>query len=101
MKYYLLIIVILFIAKLLHGKQLSSCNIKWILGYIVYVFWLYEDGIVYDIEYEQDIEWILLYPFELYIIFPFIWKYIGKWSLFKTIDNFIDKWYKIIKELYK
>ena len=94
MKYYWLIITLLFVVKILQGKQLSSYNIKWMLAYIIYILWLQAEG------FNEEEEWS-------YIIEPFIWcffllplvAYIGKWKPFKVIDNFIDKWYRTIKEL--
>ena len=103
MKYYWLIITLLFVVKILQGKQLSSYNIKWMLAYIIYILWLQAEGFNEEEEWSYIIEpfiWcFFLLPLAAYLIFPFIWKYIGKWKPFKAIDNFIDKWYRTIKEL--
>lgn len=97
MKYYWLIITILFIAKIIKGKRLSSYNIKWMFTYVIYIIWLQAEDFSEDME--SFIWGFFLFPVFTYLIFPFMWKYIGRWKFFKAIDNFIDKWYKTIKEL--
>lgn len=103
MKYYWLIITILFIVKIIKGKRLSSYNIKWMFTYIIYILWLQAEVFNEDLKWEYIIEpfiWsFFLIPLISYLVFPFIWKYIGKWRVFRAIDEFIDKWYKTIKEL--
>ena len=100
MKYYWLIITILFIVKVLKGKELSSYNIKWMFTYVVYLLWLQAEFYAY-VDWSDTVEeyiiWAFLVPIFTYLLFPFIWKYIGKLKLFRWIENIIDKWYNTIK----
>lgn len=103
MKYYWLIITLLFIIKILQGKRLSSYNIKWMFVYVVYVLWLQAEIFNGEERWSYIIEpfiWeFFLIPLAIYLIFPFIWNYIGEWKPFRAINGFIDKWYRTIKEL--
>ena len=103
MKYYWLIITLLFAVKLLKGKELSSYNIKWMLAYVVYVLWIQAEEFNSEMEWEEIIEpfiWIVfLLPLAAYLIFPFIWRFISMWQLFRWLDKTIDKWYQTIKDL--
>ena len=102
MKHYYLIIIILFIVKILKGKKLSAYNTKWMFYYVLYLSWLhilfyyYED---WDDILDEYIIWALLVPLFTYLIFPFLWKYVGKWKFFKWLDSVTDKWYNTIKDL--
>lgn len=100
MKYYWLIITILFIVKVLKGKELSSYNIKWMFLYVIYLLWLQAEFFNH-VEWEDVVEdyiiWAFLVPIFTYLLFPFIWKYIGKVGLFRWMENIIDKWYNTIK----
>ena len=102
MKYYWLIVIILFGIKLLKGKELSSYTIKWMWAYVIYLLWL--QVAVFDVnwsKYEEDIfDYILfafVFPLSLYLFFPFIWKFLSRWRLFKWIENKVDRWYDVIK----
>ena len=103
MKYYWLIITLLFGVKLLKGKELSSYNVKWIVAYVVYVLWMQAEIFNEEREWEDIIEpfiWIFfLLPLAAYLLFPFVWKFISKWKQFKKIEEIIDKWYCVIKDL--
>ena len=102
MKYYWLIIILLFGAKLLKGKELSSYNIKWMLTYIIYLLWLQVIYFVY-IDWEEEADYYLMMafilPLILYLIFPFVWKFLSGWKMFKWIESKIDMWYNTIRNL--
>lgn len=102
MKYYWLIVVILFAIKLLKSKDLSSYNIKWMWSYIIYLLWI--EVIVLDynwFKYEKDIHNYItiafVIPLCLYLFFPFIWDFLCKWKFFRWIEKKVDYWYNRIK----
>lgn len=101
-QYYWLIIIILFAVKLLRDKELSSYNIKWMWAYILYLLWLQVE--IFDFnwsKYEDKIWeytiWAFVLPIGLYLLFPFIWKYLSRWKIFREIEEIVDHWYDITK----
>ena len=103
MRYYWLIITLLFGVKLLKGKELSSYNIKWMIVYVIYVLWMQAEGFNKEMEWEETIEpfiWIFfLLPLAAYLLFPFVWKFLSRWKLFTWVEEKVDRWYCIIKNL--
>lgn len=103
MKYYWLIITLLFGVKLLKGKELSSYNIKWMVAYVVYVLLVQAEVFNYTREWDDIIEpfiWeMFLLPLAAYLLFPFVWRYISRWKLFTWVEEKVDRWYCIIKNL--
>lgn len=100
MQYYWLIVTILFGIKLLKGKELSSYNTKWMLVYVVYLLWLQAEcfsDVIWRDEIENYIVVAFLLPLATYLIFPFVWKFLYRWKLFRWIEDKIDKWYNTIK----
>lgn len=101
MKYYWLIIIILFGIKLLKGKELSSYTVKWMWAYVIYLLWLQEESF-YHTSWSSDDAYVyivltFIIPLGLYLIFPFIWKFLSRWRLFKWIEDKVDRWYDVIK----
>lgn len=83
----------------------NSYNIKFGVVYIIYALWMlaeykflefYSDEIYF--ETESFVWLIFLFPLFLYLLFPVVLKYIGKWKVVKWIDKVIDKWYIIVME---
>lgn len=102
MKYYWLIVILLFGVKLIKEKELSSYSIKWMLVYIMYLLWLHVDTFAYvdwDTDMELYVAAVFIFPLVLYLLFPFIWKFLGRWKLFRWIEDMIDIWYSKIKDL--
>lgn len=101
MKYYWLIITILFVIKVLKGKELSSYNTKWMFFYVIYVLLLYAEYFYYHEQWDEMLEEFIiltfLIPTVVYIAFPFAWKYIGKLKVFKQVEDLVDKVYTTIK----
>ena len=102
MIYYWLFIILLFGAKLLKDKELSSYTIKWMWTYVIYLLWL--QVAIFDSnwsKYEKDIFdytlFAFVFPLSLYLFFPFIWKFLSKWGIFRRIEKIVDYWYNTIK----
>ena len=102
MKYYWLIVILIFTVKLLGKKELSSYNIKWMVAYVIYLLWLqvmFYDGIDWNY-YATDYTWkAFIIPLSLYLVFPFAWKLLSRWKIFLKIEEFVDSWYNTIKNL--
>ena len=103
MKYYWLIITILFGIKLIKGKKLSSYNIKWMIVYMLYLWIMQAEVYSYEMNWEEESEYfiwtIFILPFAVYMIFPFIWEALSKLKVFSELEETIDKWYNKIKSL--
>ncbi len=101
-QYYWLIVIILFVVKLLRGKESSSYNIKWMWAYVIYLLLL--QIVVFDSnwsKYEDEIweytVWAFVLPIGLYLLFPFIWKHLNRWKIFRKIEEIVDRWYDVTK----
>lgn len=102
MRYYWLIVIVLFGVKLLKGRELSAYNIKWMVAYIIYLLWLQADAFDYVDWETEGSDYILMafiLPLGLYLVFPFVWKYLSRLGLFKWVEKIIDGWYHMIKSL--
>lgn len=90
-------------------KKISAYNVKWLCFYNIY-FWCiitlcpyYDcsiDDFIYAIleDFPLYVWTLILIPFFLYLIFPFILKIIGNWKIVKFVDRIIDTVYQEVKK---
>lgn len=107
-------IFFLFLAVMLPGiillwhEKLSSYTIKYLVVYSLHTLW-YLLCIVLDVGgfdfycAEEKIEFLaffLVYPLYIYLLFPFVWKFLKRWKVCVKMEMWIDRLYNKLKNYY-
>ena len=83
---------------------MSSYHTKWVIVYILYGFFYFKTEFEYHPKYweyyfYEDFEYLIIWPFIIYLLFPVFLKYCGHWNIIKWLDKHIDSLYQLHKAL--
>lgn len=108
MIFFLFLSVMLPGVILLWHEKLSSYTVKYLVVYSLYTLWHLLCIVFVGIEFnfycaEEKIAFIaffLVYPLYIYLLFPFVWKFLKRWKVCVKMEIWMDKLYNKLKNYY-
>lgn len=107
MIFFLFLSVMLPGVILLWHEKLSSYTIKYLVVYSLHTLWNLLCIVIVDMDFdyyaEEKIEFLaffLVYPLYIYLVFPFVWKFLKRWKACVKMEVWVDRLYNKLKDYY-